>query len=240
MTNSIFPYNILVLSNSVENKGAVNYLSSWKAIGYKLTAFLSENVTRLTQGLNVLYMLPLPLYEFTCIYVNIGLCRKLRSLLRYREQLNIINNVFILQEQSWRCNIWPCSRAVGVLSCPFPMDVISVTCFDLIRAFIHSFIHQWLYSHLLGPGLFFSFVIFFTQTVGLLGRVISPSQGRYLHTGQHKHRINAYTHQTSMPWMGFEPTIPASELAKKVHALDRAANATYIVLRFIVNFSKFG
>jgi hypothetical protein len=44
------------------------------------------------------------------------------------------------------------------------------------------FSHQWLYSLLLGPGLFFSFVIFFTQTVGLLRRVISPSQGRYLHT----------------------------------------------------------
>jgi hypothetical protein len=58
----------------------------------------------------------------------------------------------------------------------------------------HSFfIHQWLYSPLLGPVLFFSSIIFFPQTVGLLGRVISPSQGRYLHTGQHKHRINAYT-----------------------------------------------
>jgi hypothetical protein len=33
----------------------------------------------------------------------------------------------------------------------------------------------------------------FSQTVGLFGRVISPSQGRYLNTGQHKHRINAYT-----------------------------------------------
>jgi hypothetical protein len=39
----------------------------------------------------------------------------------------------------------------------------------------------------------------FSQTVGLLGRVINPSQGRYLNTGQHKHKINAYTHQTSMP-----------------------------------------
>jgi hypothetical protein len=47
---------------------------------------------------------------------------------------------------------------------------------------------------LLGPGLFFSFVIFFTQTVGLLGRAISPSQFRYLHTEQHKHRINAHRH----------------------------------------------
>jgi hypothetical protein len=26
----------------------------------------------------------------------------------------------------------------------------------------------------------------FSQTVGLLGRVISPSQGRYLNRGQHK------------------------------------------------------
>jgi hypothetical protein len=46
----------------------------------------------------------------------------------------------------------------------------------------NSFIHQRLYSPLLGPDLFFSFVISFTETVGLLGRVISPSQGRYLHT----------------------------------------------------------
>jgi hypothetical protein len=38
-------------------------------------------------------------------------------------------------------------------------------------------------------------------------------------TGQHKHRINAYTYQTSMPCVGFEPTIPASEQAKTVHAL---------------------
>jgi hypothetical protein len=32
----------------------------------------------------------------------------------------------------------------------------------------------------------------FTQSVGLLGRGICPSLGRYLHTEQHKHRINAY------------------------------------------------
>jgi hypothetical protein len=52
--------------------------------------------------------------------------------------------------------------------------------YAIVRSF-HSFIHQWLYSPLLGPGLFFSFVIIFTQAVGLLGRVISPLQGRYLH-----------------------------------------------------------
>jgi hypothetical protein len=68
---------------------------------------------------------------------------------------------------------------------------------------------------------------FFPQTVGHLGRVISPSQGRYLNIGQHKHRINAYTHQTSVPWVGFETTIPTPERAKTVHALDRAATVTY-------------
>jgi hypothetical protein len=47
------------------------------------------------------------------------------------------------------------------------------------------------------------------HSVVLLGRVISPSQGRYLT-------------QTSMPRVGFEPTIPAFERAKTVHALDRA------------------
>jgi hypothetical protein len=47
---------------------------------------------------------------------------------------------------------------------------------------------------LFGPGLFFDFVIFFTQSVGLLGRGISPSQGRYLHTEQHKQEKRAHRH----------------------------------------------
>jgi hypothetical protein len=64
------------------------------------------------------------------------------------------------------------------------------------------------------------------QSAGLLGRVISSSQGLYLNTGQHKHRINAYTQQTFMLWMWFEPTITASGRAKNVHALDRSATVT--------------
>jgi hypothetical protein len=78
--------------------------------------------------------------------------------------------------------------------------------------FVHSFIHQWLYSPLLGPGLFFIFVIFFTQTVGLLGRVINPSQGRYLHTGQHKHKINAHTDIHALSRIRtHDPSVRASE-----------------------------
>jgi hypothetical protein len=46
-----------------------------------------------------------------------------------------------------------------------------------------------------------------------------------------KHRTtqtqkNAHTHQTSMPWVGFEPMIPASEREKSVHASDRSATVT--------------
>jgi hypothetical protein len=77
-----------------------------------------------------------------------------------------------------------------------------------------------------GPRPLIQFRNHFSQTVGLLGLGISPSQGRYVNTGQHKHRINAYTHQISMPWMGFEPTIPASERGKTVHDLEPASSVT--------------
>jgi hypothetical protein len=49
--------------------------------------------------------------------------------------------------------------------------------------------------------------------------VISPSQDRYIHIGEHK--INAHTDIHALS--GIEPTIPAFERAKTVHALDRAA-----------------
>jgi hypothetical protein len=58
------------------------------------------------------------------------------------------------------------------------------------------------------------------QSVGVLGWGISPSQGRYLHTEQHKQNKNT---QTSMPRVGVEPTIKVFERAKTVHALDCAA-----------------
>jgi hypothetical protein len=59
--------------------------------------------------------------------------------------------------------------------------------------------------------------------IGLLGQVISSSEGLYLNTGQHKHSLKPYTYQISMPCLGLEPTIPASERAKTVHASDRSA-----------------
>jgi hypothetical protein len=67
------------------------------------------------------------------------------------------------------------------------------------------------------------------QSVGLLGRVISSSQGLYMYTKTEK-RTHTHTHKhwISMPWVGFEPLIPASERAKTVHALDRSATVTRV------------
>jgi hypothetical protein len=62
-----------------------------------------------------------------------------------------------------------------------------------------------------------------------------------------KHRTiqtqkNAHTYQTSMPWVGFEPTIPASERAKTVNALDHSDTVTGAVFfkgRGIYNHVEF-
>jgi hypothetical protein len=64
------------------------------------------------------------------------------------------------------------------------------------------------------------------QSVGPLGREISPAQDRYLHRTtktQNKRR------QTSKPQMGFEPVIPAFERAK-TYALDHAATVIGVLL----------
>jgi hypothetical protein len=52
---------------------------------------------------------------------------------------------------------------------------------------------------------------------------MSPSQGRYLHTGQHKHRIKAHRYQC-FKWDSNSRS-QYLERAETVHALDRAATA---------------
>jgi hypothetical protein len=75
--------------------------------------------------------------------------------------------------------------------------------------------------------------------VGLLGRGISPFQGHYLHTGQHKQNKRT---QTSMPRMKFEPTTPAFERVKTVDALDcdRPVNihGPYLAGRIVIRLFK--
>jgi hypothetical protein len=60
-------------------------------------------------------------------------------------------------------------------------------------SFIHSFHSSMALQPFVGPWPHLQFHNLFTETVGLLGRVICLSQGGYLHTGQTKHKINAHT-----------------------------------------------
>jgi hypothetical protein len=71
------------------------------------------------------------------------------------------------------------------------------------------------HRHAWNASFHFSFLIL-TQSVGLVGWGISPSQGRYLHK-QNKCR------QTSAFCVGFELIIPLFQRAKTIHALDHAA-----------------
>jgi hypothetical protein len=56
----------------------------------------------------------------------------------------------------------------------------------------------WRYSPC-GPWPLFT-LLFYSQSVGFLGRVISWSQGLYLKTGQHKRRINTHTKHPCPEW----------------------------------------
>jgi hypothetical protein len=57
---------------------------------------------------------------------------------------------------------------------------------------LHSFILKWPYSRLSGPGLFFSFVIYFYTDGRTPWTEDQPVEGRYIHRGQHKHRIKSH------------------------------------------------
>jgi hypothetical protein len=66
----------------------------------------------------------------------------------------------------------------------------------------------------------FFIILIYTQWVGLLGREIRPSQGRCLHTEQHKRRITVHRHQY-LEWDSNPRSQCSSE--RRLHALDRTA-----------------
>jgi hypothetical protein len=77
---------------------------------------------------------------------------------------------------------------------------------------------------LVGPGLFF-FLLFSRSwtAVGLLGRVISSSQGLYLYTNTEKRTYTNIKHPCP-EWDSNHG--PGFERSKTVHALDRSATVT--------------
>jgi hypothetical protein len=73
---------------------------------------------------------------------------------------------------------------------------------------------------LLDLGRFFSFLILYTD--GRTPWTVDQPVARPLPTHRTTQTQNKRA-QTSMPWVGFEPSIPVFERAKTVHALGRAA-----------------
>jgi hypothetical protein len=118
---------------------------------------------------------------------------------------------------------------------------LSILCFDstynlncslFLRASHQvSFIHQWFYRHVLGPGHFFSFVILYT--VGRTPWTEAESATRRLPTHRIAQTQNKHTHK-SMPRVLFETTTTLFERAKTVHALDRASTVIGFVKMYRV------
>jgi hypothetical protein len=101
----------------------------------------------------------------------------------------------------------------------------------VIQTYLSSYL--WLYSLLLGLGRFFRLLIL--CTVGRTPWTGDKPAARPLPTHGTTQTQNKCTH-TSMPWLGFEPTIPVFQRAKRVHALDHAA--TVIGCRAIIQFNS--
>jgi hypothetical protein len=95
-------------------------------------------------------------------------------------------------------------------------------------SFIISFIHQWVYSPLLGSGRFFSFVILYrvrrTPWTG------DQPIARQLPTHRTAQRRNKRT-QTPMSVVEFKPTTPVFERGKTVHASGSALTVIGRLLR---------
>jgi hypothetical protein len=75
------------------------------------------------------------------------------------------------------------------------------TCFSLVNAQLSIYGS----TALVNLGRFFSFSIH-TQSVDILERGMSPSQGRYLHTEQHKQRMNSHRHPC-LEWNSRDPSV---------------------------------
>jgi hypothetical protein len=95
-------------------------------------------------------------------------------------------------------------------------------------------IYLWLYSPLLGLGRFFSFLLLYT--VGRIPWTGDRPVARPLHTHRRIQTQSKCT-ETAMPWVSFEPTIPAFERAKTVHASDRTATVNGTWAHFYMKMS---
>jgi hypothetical protein len=106
----------------------------------------------------------------------------------------------------------------------------STICDTRVCLSICLFVCLWLYSPSLDPGRFFKFLILYT--VGRTPWTEDHPVTRPLPTHKTTQTQNKRA-QTSMPRVGFEPTIPVLEQVKIVHALDCAATVIGIYSKYL-------
>jgi hypothetical protein len=92
----------------------------------------------------------------------------------------------------YMCYVIRCySNPIFLISCCHNMP--DAQTYNMTMKLMSLNVYLSIYSPLLDLGRCFSFLIIYT-----VGRIpwtgISPSQGLYIHTQQHKHRINAHKH----------------------------------------------
>jgi hypothetical protein len=94
----------------------------------------------------------------------------------------------------------------------------------------HEFMFVSIYgsSALVDLGRYFSFLIH-TKSVGLLGRGISSSQGRYLHTEQRKYRINAHRH----PYLEWDSNPRSQRSSGRRRFMPKGASTLLVLVLFL-------
>jgi hypothetical protein len=122
-----------------------------------------------------------------------------------------ISMVFLIPPGQWFADVRPNARVKVKTIWPSQSPGLALHGTSYIPCI---FLYQWRYSPMLDVG-HFSVPLSFTQLVGLHGRGISSSQGRYLHI---QNSTNNKCTQPSVLQVGFEPTIPVFERMKRVHA----------------------
>jgi hypothetical protein len=154
----------------------------------------------------------------------------MKSLVRILARALTILTSWFSSTPTWKCRIAPQlvhdrfhSHSLQFSICRLPFDCIGWNLrhwlsLSLSLSMALEPFRPWPLFQFLNPS--------HTQSVGLLGRGISPSQGRYLHTDIHSSN-------------GIELTNPVFEREKMVHALDRAATvigkATDSAVRYTIS-----
>jgi hypothetical protein len=152
--------------------------------------------------------------EFTSLYNSVQI--RIQSIVSPQDSGNSKYNSWLVVRDT---------RTFGLRALRFIARLLfpSLTSFYLLGERHSWTIYLWLYSPLLGLGLYFSFLLLYT--FGRTRWTGDQPVSRPLPIHRTTQTQNKHT-QTSLCQVGFEPTIPAFERAKIVHALDRATTGS--------------